>query len=1150
MKAIKLLLIFLIFNALAQPPTVEFDKRIVASDFFKDEYGDNYNICEVSRLSSVTNVSGPFSSGQCLRRNSANTGWVGQACTDASLSIPDGSLTKQKLVQGLQDEISHAVQYDGIDVNNLRTGAELQFSSESGLNEGINFIAGSNVQITSNDDDTITISSTGSGGGGSSTGPGKLIALDSLPTDLSSYDLNQVERIHAPAPGSWQRVNQFTAHGHAVNLLTEVDQEGANVTNLGVSLVGSSKFGSVETIEGTDLSVTESPVLQVIFQADLGGAGTADDAYTVDVLLKKSDIDASDQATATIYMATYSGTPSETTFIDVFPLAKQSSDVTEDGIVGQEYTFTMTPSRYNSVKAEHDSDAEISVEFYNSFATYAARGAVFDVLDEKEWKEIDKPYELPDYITQVIGSETVAPDVTLTTLSRTGTITARQDFCAAGTSATGIIYGGYNGSLSLRFGRTAGQAGAIKYVRNGTGITYSPLAGTGYNVPATSSPKCIGNATEGIIFGGWQGVRSNQAVHYSFSGNTITFTSLTATGTYSPRTLFAVVSDPGNINNGIIFGGWDGTTGLNDAIQYVRSGNNITYTTLTPMGLDPSYTQRTALEAVGSSTRGIIFGGAQRAGRADDAIQYTRVGNVINYKRLVPTDGVRYQRRDNFKALGNEREGVIFGGWPGFGDPLGDFVKYESDGTNITYTTLNQAGSYTRRNRHQAVGTFSDGIMFMGWSGNELLDDAVHWTTTSEVPVIKGIIKNFGFDDRLPLDTSNDFKVVVEEQVPGRREDRTIGFNKRGLDWTTVPFNNIRISYNNTPSEADLYLRYSVTVPLVGGDDQHHPAEMFFANVNNGPQFSYSLSYYETDAGQAVYRTPVVATKDRLTSPTESALHNFNILDAAGQWLFRVGSTTELKVVDRSGLQTATNSAQPVRAVPQNPREGQRIEPLNDIQVLGGAVMTAEEFSSSTAVYIGYLDASSRTQTTDLGSLVPENSNIAGLLSYPASHNNATFADKTVFQDRGSYNPTTSGAVLINGLAYAITNLQGTDYWQLTGLYGDFIKAGQKYFINVTNGSGTPLYPEVTLQQGKTYIWNGLQWVEEADDSKEVTALIEEKVPGQFRTPAVLPTPAQTCGSANNEACGEYIQLKGVWRGTNAQYTEETKHDGYLYIRN
>ena len=86
----------------------------------------------------------------------------------------------------------------------------------------------------------------------------------------------------------------------------------------------------------------------------------------------------------------------------------------------------------------------------------------------------------------------------------------------------------------------------------------------------------------------------------------------------------------------------------------------------------------------------------------------------------------------------------------------------------------------------------------------------------------------FGFDAPL-LNSLNDFKAVVEEIVPGGRDDQDIAFTASGSNFTMTPIDNIRITYNNTSSETDLYQRYSVTVPVAGGDDTHHPAVLSFA---------------------------------------------------------------------------------------------------------------------------------------------------------------------------------------------------------------------------------------------------------------------------------------------------------------------------------
>ena len=248
---------------------------------------------------------------------------------------------------------------------------------------------------------------------------GKFIALDSKPTDLSSYVENQVLLVTSP-PGLFE-VQYFTRFGHAVKLKTAIDQEGSMVTNLGVNLVGTGKIGSVETVEGRALPLAESPVVRVEFSADLGAPGTADDEYSLQVFLKKSSIKAADQTKGTLFMALYSGVPSESTFVDVFPIAKQAMDVTVDGVLSQEYTLTITQARYNSVKAEHDSDAEVYVEFYDAYTTFSNKGAVIDLLTEKVLEPVNLIADstLPSRTTFPELPRQANPSVTLATNAQT-----------------------------------------------------------------------------------------------------------------------------------------------------------------------------------------------------------------------------------------------------------------------------------------------------------------------------------------------------------------------------------------------------------------------------------------------------------------------------------------------------------------------------------------------------------------------------------------------------------------------------------------------------------------------------------------------------------------------------------------------------------
>ena len=111
---------------------------------------------------------------------------------------------------------------------------------------------------------------------------------------------------------------------------------------------------------------------------------------------------------------------------------------------------------------------------------------------------------------------------------------------------------------------------------------------------------------------------------------------------------------------------------------------------------------------------------------------------------------------------------------------------------------------------------------------------------------------------------NKDVTFQVEEYTPGNRQDKNLPFTASGSTFTTTtPFPGIlRITYNNLSTDADTYQRYTVFIPLDGFVDSKAPSVLDTGTVN------YSLSYFETDAGQAVYRTPVVKSTERITSAT------------------------------------------------------------------------------------------------------------------------------------------------------------------------------------------------------------------------------------------------------------------------------------------
>ena len=149
----------------------------------------------------------------------------------------------------------------------------------------------------------------------------------------------------------------------------------------------------------------------------------------------------------------------------------------------------------------------------------------------------------------------------------------RSQFGIAGTTASGIIFGG-------RIPSSSGVSNSIyRYAATGNNLTWSRLTLSGTRPPARRQPGMVGTATSGIIFGGRSSssARYGDAYSYSVSGNTITITPLTVVGTISARSSFVML---GSGTGGIVFSGSpSGTTG-NLFQRYARSGSTITWTAL------------------------------------------------------------------------------------------------------------------------------------------------------------------------------------------------------------------------------------------------------------------------------------------------------------------------------------------------------------------------------------------------------------------------------------------------------------------------------------------------------------------------------------------------------------------------------------------
>ena len=399
---------------------------------------------------------------------------------------------------------------------------------------------------------------------------------------------------------------------------------------------------------------------------------------------------------------------------------------------------------------------------------------------------------------------------------------------------------------------------------------------------------------------------------------------------------------------------------------------------------------------------------------------------------------------------------------------------------------------------------------------------------------------------------SREFKFRIEQIVDGNKSNKSITFNSTGsganLYYTASnPFDKI-LSLNFYPStygtstdQQSFRNRWSVVISTVDFVDDDAPSVLEIRNTN------YSFAYLETESGnRAVYRTPVVATAQRLTAAGSELV---NIQKRDGIWLGQQDQKRLLRTLDKESIQIVANKIKDVHSIPSSPHEGQQIRALNDIVIQGGAVLkAAESEGTSTAagsqgvsiagLFTGYeRDAEYASSVPgDLGSLTPVNSNILGLLSFSNAHSAGNQANKTILiVPRATYTPS---KVFIDGKSYSLTS-QGVGFWVLTGLDGSFLKNGHEYYVNVENASGTPLYPNITLQQGKVYEFDGIRWISISPglDEGAVNAAITAK----------LDSDVEPIALKKNTVTGQYFKPKGFWYGTQAQLNAITKLDNYVY---
>ena len=171
-----------------------------------------------------------------------------------------------------------------------------------------------------------------------------------------------------------------------------------------------------------------------------------------------------------------------------------------------------------------------------------------------------------------------------------------------------------------------------------------------------------------------------------------------------------------------------------------------------------------------------------------------------------------------------------------------------------------------------------------------------------------------------------------------------------------------------------------------------------------------------------MYKRQVLPLADRVSAA--GTINSVNIQLADGSWAGFSESFNSYKTLNKADLLTHTGGSQAVHAVPTNPREGQRIEPLEDLTILGSGILTVGE--GTNGLNWGWLNA--------VGSIFPAPPNVIfnAVVAYNADPSLQANIRNKVTVRRAVSNVLTR--LWINGKSYALTPAGGNpvSYTHLT----------------------------------------------------------------------------------------------------------------------
>ena len=968
----------------------------------------------------------------------------------------------------------------------------------------------------------------------------RIIALDVAPTNLSSYPDNSIIRTNMPE--AWYEV-QGTDNRHGIRFNSATAPNG----DKGFSLTGTTKFGSVFTEEGQALTIQDSPVGR--FEVD----PTTNDAT---ILFRKSAVD---NYPTSIWMHQYSGVPSGSNELQSLEFRK-GADVTLDGIVWVTYeewpqgswTAGFDPTgyfRFFTIVGSASDATDNQLQFHE-----AKKLNEIDI-PAASWARRGQPIPAGGGMNVGLGASQIAsfqiPTLADTTLTNT--------------TANVLVF------HNIASFTGAGIAGvAVPSVVSGIGRVTTPTAGyvsinwqdevqiTSTNAGTTNDGELVWEVmqrgSDGTAKRTWTdehhisdpitraliipigistGIIPVEAGDYftlriaftaSIAGRRVIFQLPADDPALEERfefVYFPVLSSAGPTGPEGPTGptGPEGPTGPAGPKGDIGPGGvSDTPKRVATLPADVVQGEQVYVTASYSKNNGVDITPSAVAESAYDGYDLGNrlwardVGNGYGEGRLYPDDA----ELANLLLVSDTRVFVRR-------NTLTDLTAIEVDGTEFAMVRVPQSAGFKVipiDNEPDAdYYTITGGLPSGAWKNVRLKRSSGVYVPAS-VNVSQGLHEgNNGVWARSryeapPVSSARDFAFAVQEIIPGGKTDRNITLVTSGNTYTlSDPFPGIlRITYNFGAGDAGLIHRWSVNISTAGFIDESAPQRLQVGS------HLYPLSYFETDAGQAVYRTNLISSSERISAP--GVVNDVNVQFASGVW---AGQTTEQKnfrTIDKATLKSLSNSPLGVHSLPPNPQAGQRIEALNDITIRGYGIVTIAETANS--LTWGYLN--------QVGDLQPRNTIFNGVVCYGTDPSlQANLRNKVTILALGGNILT---KLWLNGREYALTPAGSPlpNYYIATDLHASELVVGKQYAIQVETATAKA-YPDRTLEQGVDYIFNGLIWVEEHEGFSEA----EVNTLANARVNALV--------SPNALIANITTAVPKFWYGTLTQYNAITSKD-------